>query len=296
MADRRTIDELSLAELEQLVLTRRREERMRRLRERGIERELPQPVSPAPDAKPTRLPSLSGRRSVRTKGQNTRPSWMSRLLTLAEIAALVAFVVAGILWYRDTQQTDLTVPEPEEQAIEIVLAEPTQEEVLPGNPTPPTSDTPIPPQYRGWIQPTNNSAPILLGDLSEQRPTRIVIPKLDIDAPIVGGTDWEALKRGAGHHPGTANPGERGNMVITAHNDIFGELFRYLDDLEKGDTFTVYDSLEREYNYIVRTKRLVEPTEVSVLDPSPEPLATLITCHPYLIDSQRLIVQAELVK
>lgn len=297
MADRRTVDELSLAELEQILLTRRREERLRRLRERGIERELPDLVPPAPEADVARLPSLPPRRPrVGPTPERAAPSWKARLLTLVEVLALAGFVGAAVLWYWQMQQTDLAAPD----AAPIVASESGEgsslPDVLPGDPAPPTDNTPIPPQYQAWIQPADGPAAVPLGDLSEQRPIRIVIPKLGVDAPVVPGTDWEALKRGAGHYVGSANPGERGNMVISAHNDIFGELFRHLEKLEPGDAFTVYDALEREYEYVVRTKRIVEPTEVSVLNPSPEPLATLVTCHPYLIDSQRLIVQAELVR
>lgn len=221
-------------------------------------------------------------------------SWKARLLTVVEVLALVAFLVTGGLWYWETQQTDLespTAPPVAEAQAESVEE---TESILPGNPTPPSGSAAIPPIYQEWIQPSENTAAVPLGELSDQRPTRLVIPKLNIDAPIVLGDDWEALKRGAGHHPGTAFPGERGNMVISAHNDIFGELFRHLEKLEPGDEFTVYDAANQPYRYIVRTKRVVEPNEVSVLNPSPEPLATLITCHPYLIDSQRLVVQAEL--
>ena len=61
-------------------------------------------------------------------------------------------------------------------------------------------------------------------------------------------------------------------------------------------TFTIYDAANTGFEYVVRTRRIVEPTEVSVLAQSPEPIATLITCHPYLIDSERLVIQAELVR
>jgi len=283
---------MTLAELEQVLLQRRREERLRRLHERGIERELPELVSAAPGADLARMPTFSPRRQFRG---SKPPAAGARLLTVVELLALVGFVVAGVLWYRDTQGTDLTGPTPplvaeaEERAPEVPAE-------LPGNPAPPAEAGAIPPIYQAWIKPETSDRVPLQGELSEQRPTRIVIPKMNVDAPVVQGMDWEALKRGAGHAIGSANPGERGNMVISAHNDVFGELFRHLDQLEPGDQFTVYDALNGAHTYIVRTRRIVKPTEVSVLAPSPEPLATLISCYPYLVDSQRLIVQAELVR
>lgn len=299
MSDRRTIDDISLPELEQILVTRKREERMRRLRARGINRELPEaPAMKVTEERLTELPDLSRRAASRaTRQSKPVPSWRARLLTLVEILALGGFVVAAILWWRETQATNL------EPVAPIVLDDATNEssgsagpEILPGNPTPPGEEGAIPPQYQAWIQPQESVNSIPITDLSEQRPTRIVIPRINVDAPIVPGVDWEALKQGVGHYPGTGNPGQRGNLVLSAHNDVFGEIFRYLEQLEPGDTFTVYDANQTGYEYVVRTRRIVEPTEVSVLANSPEPIVTLITCHPYLIDSERLVLQAELVR
>ncbi len=83
-------------------------------------------------------------------------------------------------------------------------------------------------------------------------------------------------------------------MVLSAHNDIFGELFRDLDQLEPGDEIQVYTD-RGEYTYRVTGTRIVEPTEVSVMDPTPRPTVTLISCYPYLIDTQRIVVFGELV-
>lgn len=298
MSDRRTIDDITLPELEQILVTRKREERMRRLRARGIERDLPEvPVVQVREERLTEIPDMPRRATRATRQTAAPPSWRSRLLTLIEIGALVGFVVAAVLWWRETQETNL------EPVAPIVIDEAGSDplavnapEILPGNPTPPGESGAIPPQYQAWIQPEESVNSVPVTDLSEQRPTRIVIPRINVDAPIVPGVDWEALKRGVGHYPGTTYPGQRGNMVLSAHNDIFGEIFRYLEQLEPGDTFTIYDANQTGYEYIVRTRRIVEPTEVSVLANSPEPIATLITCHPYLIDSERLVLQAELVR
>jgi sortase A len=109
----------------------------------------------------------------------------------------------------------------------------------------------------------------------------------------VEGDDWEALKQGAGHHIGSANPGESDNCVISAHNDIYGEIFRRLDDLELGDEVVIYAG-EQPYRYIVMAKQIVEPTQVHVLAPTTKPVATLISCYPYMVDTHRIVVIAEL--
>ncbi|MDQ2682920.1 MAG: sortase [Chloroflexota bacterium] len=298
MSDRRTVNDLSLTELEQLLITRKREARMRRLHARGIDRDLPEP--PSVKVSPERLAELPElpRRALRsTTSPKPAPSWRARLLTLVELIALVGFVGAVVLWWRETQATNLDPVTPiiidAAQEQDAASAMP---ELLPGNPTPPADAGAIPPQYQAWIQPAESVNSVPTTDLSEQRPTRIVIPDIGVDAPVVFGVDWEALKQGVGHYPGSSNPGQRGNLVLSAHNDIFGEIFRHLEDLEPGDRFTIYDAANTGFEYVVRTRRIVEPTEVSVLAQSPEPIATLITCHPYLIDSERLVIQAELIR
>ena len=124
-------------------------------------------------------------------------------------------------------------------------------------------------------------------------PTRIVIPVIKLDWPVVEGDGWEELKQGIGHHAGTANPGERGNMVLSGHNDVYGEPFRDLEVIEIGKEVLVYTG-PNAYRYIIKAKRVVAPTDLSPLEPSRIPIVTLITCTPYRIDTMRLIVIAEL--
>jgi sortase A len=145
-----------------------------------------------------------------------------------------------------------------------------------------------------------NIKPFVKSDLNIQYQTpaphngvRIQIPALNIDAPIVRGDGPEQLKKGVGQHIGTANPGEIGNMVLSGHNDTFGEVFRYLDQLKVGDKVIIY-TFTRSYTYIVEGWSLVNPDQVDVMDPTPYESVTLISCYPYLIDTQRIIVTARL--
>jgi sortase A len=165
-----------------------------------------------------------------------------------------------------------------------------QADVLPGGSTPPDS-TDLPEPYAHMASET---ALITIPTPGPKQATRVVIPSIEVDAMVVEGDGWEELKKGAGHHIGSANPGEKGNCVISAHNDVFGEVFRDIQHLESGDEITVYAG-DMPYKHLVRAKRVVDPSEVSVMDPTPDPILTLITCHPYMIDTQRMIVVAELV-
>jgi sortase A len=123
--------------------------------------------------------------------------------------------------------------------------------------------------------------------------TGLVIPAIGVDAPVVHGVDGESLKLGVGHYDGSVNPGEVGNVVLAGHNDVYGEVFRDLDQLEMGDALTLY-SQTGECRYRVRGWRIVEPSDVSVLEPTDTPTLTLISCYPYRIDTQRIIVVADL--
>ena len=95
--------------------------------------------------------------------------------------------------------------------------------------------------------------------------------------------------------PGSANAGERGNLYLAAHNDIFGEIFRYLEDLEPGDEYFIYAG-EQKFRYVVKEKRIIDPTKVEVMGPTTEPVATLQTCYPYLVDTHRLVVIGKLAQ
>ncbi len=123
--------------------------------------------------------------------------------------------------------------------------------------------------------------------------TRIQIPAIHVDAPIVHGDDWEQLKKGVAHNAASANPGQPGNVVLSGHNDVFGEVFRYLERLKPGDEVIVYTN-QRAYTYVISGWDLVEPTQVEVMAPTPDATITLISCHPYLVDNHRIIVKGSL--
>jgi sortase A len=84
-----------------------------------------------------------------------------------------------------------------------------------------------------------------------------------------------------------------GNLVLSAHNDIFGEIFRRLDELQPGDELQIYTA-SQIFTYVVTGTRIVAPTEVSILAPKDYPSVTLISCYPYLVDNKRIAVFADL--
>jgi len=217
------------------------------------------------------------------------PRLRDRLLLLLELAAL-----AGLIFVVYSSLSELQVLNRE--VAEALDAEPetgpaaTTGAVLPGGSLPPGSGGTVPDQLRHLVEP---GASIPISTPGPRQASRIVIPCIDLDAPVVEGDSWEELKMGTGHRIGSANPGERGNMVISGHNDVYGEIFRRLEDVNIGDEAIVYAG-ETPYRYLVVAKMVVGPTEVSLLEATPDATLTLITCHPYMIDSHRLVLIAEL--
>jgi sortase A len=126
-------------------------------------------------------------------------------------------------------------------------------------------------------------------------PTRLRIPVMFLDSPVhevtVNMGTWEVSPMQIGHHQGTANPGDVGNVVLAGHRDINSALFRELDRLKPGDEIFVSNSFH-EYKYVVTESFVVGPTHTEVMDPTNDKRVTLITCTPIGLATQRLIVTA----
>ena len=169
--------------------------------------------------------------------------------------------------------------------------------VLPSGHTPPDAqgntrpnEAEIPEHLRPLVQSLANlPAPTP----STEQAVRIEIPSIKVDAPVVQGDGWEQLKKGVAQHIGSANPGQTGNVVLSAHNDVYGELFRHLDRLQPGDVVRLHTQ-QRLYEYLVDRTQIVKPTAVEVMASTGSPTVTLISCYPYLVNSQRIVVFARL--
>jgi sortase A len=213
-----------------------------------------------------------------------------KLLLVLEVGALVGLVTILVLSLTNLRSLNDDYAE----AKPLPTATPTTQaiQILPGGHAPPDEAGSVPTHLRDLVE---GEAPpaVAIPTPGPEAPSRVVIPSIEVDALIVEGDTWEQLKLGVGHHVRSANPGERGNMVLSAHNDIYGEIFRHLDDLELGDEVVVYAG-EQPYRYVVTAKQIVEPTEVSVLASTTKPVATLISCYPYMVDTHRIVVVAEL--
>lgn len=294
--DERRIGDLSLEELEAVVEERRRIERARAFAEADNTQRF-SPITVQPNEK---------------RKRRRRRGWHDNILFLVEVAAVIGLVAVIVYAIGNLQALNLEFARSIQQAQPqtVQAAQPVTN--IAAAPAQPVGDLPgssFPPADAGELPGASlppDALPASIG-VSVQKapalppptpgvesPTRLVIPAIAVDWPIVPGDGWEELKRGVGHHTGSANPGERGNMILSGHNDVFGEVFKDLEALKNGDKVQVYAG-GRLFTYEVRAKRIVLPGELSVLQQTREPIVTLITCHPYRVDSHRLVVIAQLV-
>lgn len=163
---------------------------------------------------------------------------------------------------------------------------PRQPVALPAEGEPTAAPTPAPPD---------------LGDAF----ARLHVPALDGYEPksVVEGVSVEDLKQGGpGHMPGTALPGQVGNVVLSGHRTTYGAPFNRWDELTPGD-LAVLETRDGWFTYRITGSQVVLPNAVEVTFPVPgdrdvtptRQLLTMTTCNPEYSARERLIVSAELI-
>jgi sortase A len=145
--------------------------------------------------------------------------------------------------------------------------------------------------------------------------THLSIPSVGVNAKIVpidwkmipgkdgaaAKSEWQVADYAVGHHAGTANPGQVGNVVLSGHDDYKGEVFKNLHNVHKGDEVIV-DTEKGQYVYVITQLVLVKEEGVSdaqklanaaYMNPTADQTLTMITCWPYGIDDHRFIAIAK---
>jgi len=190
----------------------------------------------------------------------------------------------------------------------------------------------VPSPYAGTIPPTDSTTPVLVGPIAPTVPTlptpgtapldneiepqiyhgRIQIPAIELDAPFIDGIRISTLDYGPGHWPGTAMPGERGNVVVAGHRTSHNADFRNLDQLEPGDeiiydlddsqglaggqaTVPDPDTYTGRLVYVVRSVEIVQPDAMWIVTQDYRHETTLFACHPPGSVAERIVVHADLV-
>jgi sortase A len=198
-----------------------------------------------------------------------------RPLRLAEWSAW-AFGVSGLVWYGAFQAGVVTSTNSDLARFAALQSEARQG-------TAPDQALWSPERVSAWTKAERDPSPPPLAVLR--------IARIRLEVPVLPGTDDVTLDRAVGHIEGTAAPDAAGNVGIAGHRDGF---FRGLKDITQGDLIELV-TLQDTVAYRVEKTWIVDPTDVSVLDPTPGRALTLVTCYPfYFVGSapQRFIVRA----
>jgi len=129
--------------------------------------------------------------------------------------------------------------------------------------------------------------------VARQNLTKLSIPKIGLEDVVLEGATSHSLLQGPAHLKGSAEPGTAGNAVIAGHRDTF---FRHVHSLRVGDDIYVMRDGHR-FHFVVRARKVVQPTDLSVLRPTTDSEITLITCYPTHVIGpapERLIIVAKL--
>jgi sortase A len=295
-------EDLSEQQLRRLLLDKRRDSRQRRL-ERF--RRTGRAVRLAPDLPPAALeewrtlapvdelvndPDIPSQPSLKRR-------WFDRLLLGVEVLAVIG--LAGILFNGFgllrtlNQEVVSALHQNTPTSTPLITAV-----ILPGGHTPPSAaggaqfnEAEIPEHLRPLVQSLAN---LPVPTPGPEQAIQIDVPAIAVhNWPIVQGDGWDQLKKGVGQHNGSADPGQNGNVVLSGHDDVFGEVFRSLDKLQPGDQIVLY-TMQQQYTYLVTETRIVEPGQVDVMNPTSDPTVTLISCYPYMVDNKRIVVFAKL--
>ncbi|HSS10677.1 MAG TPA: class E sortase [Acidimicrobiales bacterium] len=231
------------------------------------------PPLPPPPPSPAALAPGGGERPPLGPVRRTVREIGYTLITAGLVVLLfVAYQLWGTAIAEANSQHDL------KKQFNQLLAEPPPTVAAPSGaaptPTTPTTPTPAPPT----------------GDAVGH----LVIPKIGIDKFIVEGVTLTQLRKGPGHYPQTPMPGQKGNAAIAGHRTTYGAPFYRLNELQPGDDIYVTTTAGR-FHYSVVESKVVKPSEVSVLDPTPDNRLTLTTCTPRYSASRRLVVVSRLM-
>ncbi|MCK4801069.1 MAG: class D sortase [Anaerolineales bacterium] len=293
--------DLSVNELRRLLIEKRRSgrhERIERYRETGrVVRLVSEEEETTWDDIRTSFPEGEGIQDPEEESRQRGKRAVDGFLLTIEILAVLGLIFVLFNGLDILQQLNrevaLALEQPTLTPTPLIMAV-----VLPSGHTPPNSpggSRPNIEEIPEHLQPVVQSyGEIPIPTQGPQHAIRLQIPKINQDVPVVEGDGWEQLKKGVGHYIRSANPGEAGNVVLSAHNDIHGEIFRDLDQLDEGDLVILF-SERQSYTYVVTDVLIVEPTQVEFLESTNESTTTLISCYPYLVDNKRIVVRANLL-
>ncbi len=168
-------------------------------------------------------------------------------------------------------------------------------------------DIPPPGSSPGTVPPTTIPLPAVaplptpeLIPLDDESPEPVVplgsitIPVIGIDRPMFEGIRLPTFDMGPGHWPGTAMPGQVGNVVIGGHRTSGNADFADLDLLQPGNEVIITDSSGARFTYLVDRTEIIDPFSAVIVGQTPARTATLFACHPKGSTDQRIVVRLTL--
>lgn len=221
------------------------------------------------------------RATLRRWGDRLPESNADRALVLATLTAIMLVGASTVAIMRSTPRVeDLAFDAPTLVGAEM----PTTTTTVPvttttaAAPAPAARTTPAPPPR----QPRAVTPIVQVGEIR--------IPKIGLVHPVFEGVTLTVIDRGPGHWPGSAMPGQLGNMVFAGHRVTHSKPFRNIDQLVPGDE-VIFQTNDGVFTYHVTGHEIVTPKDVHIINPTPDATMTLFACHPPGSARQRYVVR-----
>ena len=148
-------------------------------------------------------------------------------------------------------------------------------------PPPPAAAAALPKPIAAPVDSRGAEAVVQLGTIE--------IPKIGLNVPMYEGIRLTTLDRGPGHWPGTAMPGQPGNVVVAGHRVSHAKPFRQLDQLAPGDE-VIFTTADGRFVYTVTSTEIVSPDAIRIVNQTADRTATLFACHPPGSTRERIVV------
>jgi LPXTG-site transpeptidase (sortase) family protein len=245
----------------------------------------PTPVSPVlPPAGPNLAGDLPGCRGRAYDDAMVSLAPRSNRVVIALVGALLAAVAV-----LSTGVADRDRPAPvSEQVTAVSMSGPFTLEEFRRRSGSGTMPAPAPTLPTPVMPPADSYAPepaVVIGTIE--------IPALGLAAPLNQGVTLNNIDRGPSHWPGTALPGELGNVVVAGHRVTHGGPFRHIDKLVAGDQ-VIFTVDGRRSVYRVTEHEVVTPDAIHIVDQTPAYTGTLFACHPPGSEAYRYVVRLAL--
>jgi sortase A len=236
------------------------------------------------------------------------------VVSAAALAALAALLASGRETSGESDFADVPVFEVSTTTPPVATppttASPSAPATVPPASTPASTPATVPPATvppatvsPATVPPASTPATVVLPlpaappDPDDQEPLveigRIEIPRIALDQPLHEGITLGTLDAGPGHWPGTAMPGQIGNVVVAGHRVSHSRPFLDIDQLQPGDEM-ILTTADGRFVYLVSGTEVVTPDAIRVIDQTPAATATLIACHPPGSTKYRYIVHLSL--